>query len=100
MTEMPFGLSEEQFEKIKELSRTSSMAFEDIRKGVLAFTESIKLAILDASETMVKFKEVYYREAEKSYLAANRKLPGSARTKRLLKKRRKMVLKWLYTFNS
>lgn len=67
---------------------------EEIRLDMESFATGFAKRLKTLNEAFIKFGQTYYETAEKEYVKANGILPGSTRTRRLQKKRKKMVLNW------
>lgn len=67
---------------------------EAIRKSGISFGIGLVPAFKQASKALTEFGNYFYKMAESLYKKQHGKLPGSNRTKRLRKKRKKIVLSW------
>lgn len=65
-----------------------------INRSLKEIAERFAVAFLPFAEALKKFGEAFYTAACSEYLRSHSRLPGSDRTSRLRKKRRKVVLDW------
>lgn len=72
----------------------------DFQKGVLAFSifskEVLKPLLITLEKACDSLINKHYIFAQKQYFKEFKKLPGSNKTKRLRKKREKIVTKWFF----
>jgi hypothetical protein len=80
------------------MQETESMSSEISR--IVAMFEDAAMAMGPAAQAaggaMRKFGDAFYLCAERAYLEAHSRLPGSGRSPRFLKKRQDLVLKWYF----
>lgn len=76
------------------VSGFSARNSEQIRNAAIAFGTAMRPAVEAAAKAMRQFGLAYYQVAQHTYKQEFGRLPGSERTARLRKKRKKMVYDW------
>lgn len=76
------------------VSGFSARNIEQVRKAAIAFGDAMRPAVEAAAKALHQFALTYYQVAQQTYKKELGRLPGSERTARLRKKRKKVVCDW------